>query len=203
MSKFLAFLISSLVFVILLFVIYWTHITYFPVDVVFYSAIFDGILATAISVSILHSCKAFSAITRFEKLLIALIWLLGGYAFAISVPTVIDRSLSFYILEKIDQRGGGIREDAMERVFTDEYMKEHQLVAVRLTEQLESGTIEIEDGCVLLTPQGERLVKLSRWFRTNLLPKQRLLLGEYSDALTDPFRESASKVGYRCSVNDK
>lgn len=201
MNKLSAFIASTFIFISVLFVTYWLHVTYFPVNVVFYAAIFDGVLATGISFLILYFWRVFRSITGFEKLLIVLIWTLGGYAFAISVPTVIDRSLSFYILEKIDQRGGGIREDAMEQVFVEEYMKEHQLVAVRLTEQLESGTIKIENGCVILTPQGERIVTISKWFRANLLPKQRLLLGVYSDALTDPFRDSVISVTYICSKN--
>jgi hypothetical protein len=199
MNKLIAFLASTSIFIIVLFGTYWVHVTYFPVDVVFYATVFDALLATGISVAILHFWMAFRGFNEFEKLLIAVVWLLGGYAFAISVPTVIDRSLSFYILEKLDQRGGGIREDQMERVFVEEYVKEHQLVAVRLTEQLESGTVEIKDGCVLLTPQGERIVKFSRWFRTNLLPKQRLLQGQYSDALTDPFRTSTNIKDYVCN----
>lgn len=198
MNKLSAFIASTFMFISVLFVTYWLHVTFFPVNVVFYAAIFDGVLATGISFLILYFWRVFQSITGFEKLLIVLIWTLGGYAFAISVPTVIDRSLSFYILEKIDQRGGGIREDAMAQVFVEEYMKEHQLVAVRLTEQLESGTIKIENGCVILTPQGERIVTISRWFRANLLPKQRLLLGEYSDALVDPFRASDKRFDYAC-----
>ncbi|WP_216074005.1 hypothetical protein, partial [Acinetobacter baumannii] len=82
----------------------------------------------------------FRDFSRLELIQLAAIWLLGGYVFAISVPTVIDRSLSFYILEKLQQRGGGIREDAFRQVFTEEYVREHHLVEVRLTEQLQSGT---------------------------------------------------------------
>lgn len=201
MNKLISFLTSTLVFIAVLLGTYWVHVNFFPVNVVFYAAIFDVGIATGVSVLILYLWRIFRVLTGFEKLLIILIWLLSGYALAISVPTVIDRSLSFYILEKLNQRGGGIREDAMERVFTEEYLKEHQLVAVRLTEQLESGTIKIENGCVMLTPAGERIVKLSRWFRTNLLPTQRLLLGNYSDALTDPFRNSISTVDYGCSAS--
>lgn len=199
MKKLIAFLASLLLFVLVLFVTYWIHVVYFAVNVVFYAAILDGVIATIICAAILFFAKNRWPFGNFEKLLIGIIWLLGGYAFAISVPTVIDRSLSFYILEKLDQRGGGIREDAMERVFVEEYMKEHHLVAVRLTEQLQSGTIKIKDGCVLLTPKGELIVRFSRAFRTNLLPKKRLLLGQYSDVLTDPFRTSNSSVDYQCS----
>jgi len=83
-------------------------------------------------------------------------------------------------------------------VFTKEYVKEHRLVDVRLTEQLESGTIRIDDGCVRLTARGERLASLSRSFRKHLLPRQRLLMGQYSDDLTDPFRNSKPAADYGC-----
>jgi hypothetical protein len=126
------------------------------------------------------------------------IWLLLGYAFAISIPTVIDRSLSFYILEKLQQRGGGIKINNFEQVFTQEYVKEHRLVDVRLTEQLESGTIEIKNGCVILTVKGSNIASFSQMFRRNFLPKHRLLMGKYSDDLTNPFRHKLSKIDYLC-----
>jgi hypothetical protein len=127
-----------------------------------------------------------------------IIWLLLGYAIAISIPTVIDRSLSFYILEKIQQRGGGIRQDAFERIFTQEYIGEHRLIDVRLTEQLESGTVEIKNGCVFLTSKGYIVASFGRYFRTHWLPRKRLLMGEYSDDLTDPFKNSVSNYEYTC-----
>ena len=112
---------------------------------------------------------------------------------------MIDRSLSFYILEKIQQRGGGIKFDAFEQVFTNEYVKEHRLVDVRLTEQQQSGTIVINAGCVKLTAWGNTLATASRYFRGHFLPKQRLLMGEYTDALTDPFRNSSTQSDYACN----
>jgi len=106
--------------------------------------------------------------------------------------------LSFYILEKIQQRGGGIQQARFKEVFTEEYLPEHRLVDVRLTEQLESGTIRIVDGCVVLTERGHQLATFSRAFRMHLLPKRRLLMGKYSDDLTDPFRSSGASPGYEC-----
>lgn len=190
--------LATCLFVVLLLFIYYLHVRYFRVNVVFYAAIADGIAAAAITGTLIFLVHYFGNLTQFEKMLLIVIWLLGGYAFAISVPTVIDRSLSFYILEKLKQRGGGIKEHAFEQVFTKEYVKEHHLVDVRLTEQLQSGTIIIENGCVKLTAKGEGLVKFSRYFRMNWLPKERLLMGSYTDALTDPFRDSEQNVDYTC-----
>jgi len=88
-------------------------------------------------VIILFKVKLFETFGLFEKFLINCIFLLVGYSIAISIPTVIDRSLSFYILEKINQRGGGIQLERFEEVFTREYVKEHRLEDVRITKQLE------------------------------------------------------------------
>lgn len=197
--KFLHSALWTLLFLFVLGVTYVVHATQLRVDVVFYSALLDALVATVICALALagwvRKRRAFSAL---EACQLVLIWALLGYVFAISVPTVIDRSLSFYILEKLEQRGGGIRADAMASVFVDEYLHEHRLVDVRLTEQMQSGTLVIENGCVLLTDKGRRIAAASRWFRTHLLPKQRLLMGEYSDALTDPFRASAASKDYAC-----
>ena len=196
--KYLKLLIATAVYALLLLVIYVLHVRFVPVNVVFYSAILDAVLATLLAVLLITTVRWFKAFTRFETLQLCCIWLLLGYSFAISVPTVIDRSLSFYILEKLQQRGGGIKLSAFDDVFTKEYVKEHRLVDVRLTEQQQSGTVEIKDGCVKLTDWGQTIATSSRYFRAHFLPKQRLLMGKYSDDLTDPFRNSVERVDYRC-----
>ena len=131
-----------------------------------------------------------------------IIYLLVGYSIALSVPTIIDRSLSFYILEKIDQRGGGVKEASLEKIFKEEYISEHRLIDVRLTEQLESGTIIIENNCVKITNKGKIFVYISSNFRKHLLPKKRLLKNEYTDALIDIFKNSKGVnrevVDYEC-----
>ena len=196
--KILRALLASIVFLSMLLTLYIIHINFFQVDVIFYSALLDGVLATILVSIILFKTRYFGLFNYFEKIQMAMIWLLLGYAFAISVPTVIDRSLSFYILEKLQQRGGGIKVTSFEEVFTKEYVKEHRLVDVRLTEQQTSGTIVIQDGCVKLTKRGQYLASFSRYFRQNFLPRQRLLAGEYTDDLTDPFRHSSSVSDYKC-----
>ena len=196
--KYLKFVVATAVYAILLLVIYVLHVRYVPVNVVFYSAVLDAVLATILAATLIATVRWFKVFTRFETLQLCCIWLLIGYSFAISVPTVIDRSLSFYILEKLQQRGGGIKLDAFEQVFTQEYVKEHRLVDVRLTEQQQSGTVEIKDGCVKLTAWGQTIASSSRYFRAHFLPKQRLLMGKYSDDLTAPFRNSVDRTDYRC-----
>jgi hypothetical protein len=196
--KYLKLLGATALFGLLLLIVYVLHVRYVPVNVVFYSAMFDGVLATGLTLLLLAALRWLRSFSRFEIAQMVCIWLLLGYSFAISVPTVIDRSLSFYILEKLQQRGGGIKLDAFDQVFTQEYVKEHRLMDVRLTEQQQSGTVIIRNGCVVLTDWGQTIATTSRFFRNHFLPKQRLLMGEYSDDLTDPFRNSVKRVDYQC-----
>lgn len=190
---------GTLMFLAVLGAVYVVHARYFLVDVVFYAALADVALASALSGSLLWALSWFRPLGGFEKLQLLSIWLLIGYALAISVPTVIDRSLSFYILEKLDQRGGSIAQDAFPAIIAGEFMREHRVADVRLTEQLESGTITIESGCVVLTEKGRWIAAFSRAFRNHLLPKQRLLMGTYSDDLTDPFRRSDAGFDGSCT----
>lgn len=196
--KYLKFFTLIFVFAIALMAIYVIHSRFFKVDVVFYSAIADGVLAALVTLIVASTIKWFGIFSIFEKLQIFLICLLLGYAFAISVPTVIDRSLSMYILEKLQQRHGGIQLAAFDVVFKEEYMKEHRLVDIRLTEQQQSGTIVIENGCVKLTDWGQFVAKTTTWIRQNLLPKNRLIGDTYSSDLTSPMRNSTERTDYLC-----
>jgi len=190
--------IATAIYLSILVAVHLVHVRLLSVNVVFYAAIADCIVAVIAAGAVLVAGQYFRALGAFEKTQLLLIWILIGYALAISVPTVIDRSLSFYILEKLEQRGGGIRLDRFDEVFTREYLKEHRLVDVRLTEQVESGTVTIADGCVRLTPKGSVIASFSRAYRRNFLPRHRLLMGTYTDDLTDPFRNSAKAPDYLC-----
>ena len=69
---------------------------------------------------------------------------------------------------------------------------------VRLTEQLNSGTVTIADGCIKLTPWGKAIVRFTELYRKTLLPKKREIMGAFTDDLTDPFRHSPAVVSYKC-----
>lgn len=57
-------------YVVSLFVIYYIHVRFFPVNVVFYAAIADGVIATLLTALLLKSFKSFEVFNNFEKLLI-------------------------------------------------------------------------------------------------------------------------------------
>lgn len=174
------------------------HFRFLPVEVVLYDTLLDALLAAVLVSGAAFLLRRRLPLTGLETTLSLMLGCSIAGAYAITVPTVIDRSLSMYILEKLDQRGGAIQKDAFEGIFVNEYMKEHRLVDIRLTEQLASRTIEIRNGCVTLTERGRRIAYLTRLYRTTILPKRRQIMGAYTDDLTDPFRNS-SAADYRCS----
>ena len=91
MSKWLRAFSVSLLYLVVLATIYVVHVRYFRVDVVFYAAIEDALAATALLALLLFAHRAFGVFNAFEKVQLIAIWLLVGYALAISVPTVLDR----------------------------------------------------------------------------------------------------------------
>ena len=78
--------------------IHYVHFRLMQVNVVLFSAVLDGMLATLLTSAIVFASPFFSPIRFSEKILLSIIFMLSGYTLALSIPAVIDRSLSFYIL---------------------------------------------------------------------------------------------------------
>ena len=127
-------------------VVNFVHFQTVPVYVILYACAIDAVIAVPLGFA-LHRrlAGAPSRLTSIERALTGVIAGLGILLYAILGPTVIDRSLSLYIVEKLDQRGGSVAVAAMPEVFVEEYLPEFHVVDVRLTEQVQSGTATIED----------------------------------------------------------
>lgn len=184
---------------VLFLILNFLHSQFLPVRVVLYDALLDAAVAgvlTAIACTLWVQHR--STVSREEMGLSLVVALLLTTLYALSIPTIIDRSLSVYMLEKLAQRGGAIRRDAFDEILKQEFFPEHRLVDIRLTEALNSGTVTVADGCVRLTPRGVMISDFTRFFRTTLLPKKREINGRFTDDLTDPFRKSFAIVPYKC-----
>lgn len=197
-NKFLLLTFSIFLYLFIFICIYLIHINFFKVGVIFYSSLIDSVIALIIFFGLYNTINFFKHITNFESSLIILLLFFIGYSFSISLPTVIDRSLSFYFLEKIRQHDGAINKTAMKQMFIDDYMDEYKLVEMRLTEQLKSGTIELKGNCIVLTKRGYLVTTFSDFFRKNFLANKRLILDSYSDQLTDPLKDSKINNEYLC-----
>lgn len=180
-------------------IVNYIHFQTLPVAVILYACLYDALIAALLVLGPyvwFRLAKGPLIATEFALTGLASFFLVMLYA--VMGPTVIDRSLSIYIVEKIDHRGGTVAEAAMPDIFVKEYLPEFRLVDVRMTEQVTSGTVRIEDGCVVLTSKGRNLSRFANWYRRTLLPQKRVLMGEVTNQLTDPFAGARQLVDTRC-----
>ena len=140
-NKFLIFLLAISFYSFLFSLTYIVHIHFFRVNVIFYASLLDSLIALIFFLIIFLSSAMSKIYNYFELFAISCLLLFLGYSFSITVPTVIDRSLSFYYLEKIRQHDGAISKNSMRDIFTSDFVDEYKVVEMRLTEQLSSGTI--------------------------------------------------------------
>ena len=178
------------------------HMRFIIVDVIFYATLKDLILSFFIVILLYFLVKKKLSLSFSNLILSTLVGLSGGYIFAITIPTVIDRSLSAYILEKFVQRGGEIKQGSLNKIFVDEYIPEFQLMNVRLQEAISSGTLVLDNDCIKITKKGKKIANFTKYYRYNFLPKKRRLLGRVTDELTDPYRSSSYDVDYLCAQID-
>ena len=186
--------------VVVFFVINLIHFNFIEVDVVFFACMIDLVLTLLIVTPLAYwLLSKRKNLTRTEMSLTGLLMSVTLVLYSVLGPTVIDRSLSFYLVEKLRLRGGEIAYDAFPEIFVKEYVPEYRLMDVRLTEQFSSGFAERRGDCVVLTDKGRLLAAFMDFFRRNMLPKKRNLLGEITDKLTRPFDGATQVVDVTCS----
>jgi hypothetical protein len=174
------------------------HSRYLPVHVVLYDAIADAFVAAFATVLCLVIWRRHLTIGKWEAGLALAAVLSLGVNYAVLLPTIVDRSLSIGMLEMLSHRGGGIKREAIEDLMFREFFPRYHVVEVRITEQLNSGTIALDGDCIRLTPRGRTIAGFTNWFRTTMLPKHREILGSFGDGLTDPFRDMPTQPSEDC-----
>jgi hypothetical protein len=200
MLKLVDILATCVAAVVVFFAINLIHFNYFQVDVVFFSCLIDialtGLIVGPAAYWVLSKRKT---LTQTEMSLTGMLIALSLVFYSVMGPTVIDRSLSFYLVEKLRLRGGEIAYNAFPEIFVKEYIPEYRLMDVRLQEQFSSGFAEYRGDCVVLTDKGRFVAGFMDFFRRNMLPKKRNLLGEITDKLTHPFDGAKQVVDTTCS----
>lgn len=83
--------------------------------------------------------------------------------FLVLLPVTVDRSVTVYLLSRVEQEPSGIAPPLLERVFIDGYVRDMHAIDRRIDEQRRSGNISVgTDGKIRLTAQGRRFITLSR-----------------------------------------
>lgn len=82
-------------------------------------------------------------------------FVLLAYAFVITIPSLLDRSISIYVIGTVAEAGtGGIAVEAIQESFLRGYVGGTQTVEKRLNEQLVTGNMMREGDRVVITPRG-------------------------------------------------
>jgi len=103
------------------------------------------------------------------------------YSFHITLPTIIDRSISLFLLSRMEGSGSGVPVDKLQELFLNGYVNNYSAICRRLDEQVLSGNIYFKDNKYYLSENGvyilenlrliARLVKRDSYYITNILPK--------------------------------
>lgn len=92
-------------------------------------------------------------------------------SFLIVFPVTFDRSITMFLLARIERQDGQLDARGLEQVFVRQYLGDLRQIDRRIAEQSLSGTIRVERGRIHITPQGRRLLKGARllggWFRAD------------------------------------
>jgi hypothetical protein len=89
-------------------------------------------------------------------------------SFLIVFPVTFDRSITMFLLARIERQDGQLDPRALEQVYVREYLGDMRQIDRRIAEQTVSGNIRVVDGHIHITPQGRRLLSggrlIGHWF---------------------------------------
>jgi hypothetical protein len=89
---------------------------------------------------------------------------LFNYAFIITIPSLLERSISITLIGAVAQGGAkGVAFDTINRTFLESYLAGDRQIHKRLTEQVTSDDMVDHDGSYSLTPKGRFI------FETNVM----------------------------------
>jgi hypothetical protein len=79
------------------------------------------------------------------------------------IPVTIDRSISVFLLARIEQAGPrGLSVEQARKLFIDDYVVGMDQIGRRFDEQTKSGNIQLHDGRAVVSPQGARFLGFAR-----------------------------------------
>ena len=89
-------------------------------------------------------------------------------SFLIVFPVTFDRSITMFLLARVERDDGRLDSRSLERLYVREYLGDMRQIDRRVAEQSVSGNIRVVDGRIYITAQGRQLLEsgrmIGRWF---------------------------------------
>ncbi len=134
----------------------------YPAPIIYYEGIWIIIIMVAL---VIGSGLLFALLTSNSKTFASYIILgvfvgaTGSYAFHITLPTLLDRSISMFILALLDSSDLTMSE--VQCNFIRQFVIKDKAIEKRVGEQIATGNLRVEDGHLQITDQGRILT--SSW----------------------------------------
>ena len=169
------YLIVTLSYLGLFFTINAIHFYFFNVNVILYTLLFDliiSLLVVVIGLAVINKNFYLN-----KNLLLTILFLIATsqtlviYAFV--VPTAIERSLSVYLLERLESNKGTLSISDFNIIAKNEYFNDMNAVETRINEQIATGSIEVIDDKVIITDKGKSMLRIFSFVKSYLLPDRK------------------------------
>jgi len=132
-------------------------------DILFYRGVMLASVTTLLLIASLAACSAWLSINAATVIGAAATSLSLNLCFLVLVPVTIDRSISVFLLARIEGRSGTLDAQALDALFRREYLGDMAQIDRRVAEQAKSGNIRVgRDGTIVITPQGRIFLRFSR-----------------------------------------
>lgn len=172
----LTYLLSIIIGLFILIFITNIHLLYF-IKIVFYRGVFLSFLSTCI--------LAVAGLLLYKRMRIDLPTLVGAIAtslsfnlcFLVLFPVTVDRSISVFLLARIESNPNGLSEKELTQIFMKEYIINMTQIHRRIEEQNLSGNINIVNDRIYISNQGSNFLKTSRVI-SNLFDTDKRFVGE-------------------------
>lgn len=163
--------ISYILTILLFLIINITHFKMLGAKVILYTCIIDAILACVIQTIVMffickNDSKMVIALTAWSTFLIIMLY-------SILVPTLVDRSLSIYVLRTVSRAEGSVKLADFDGLLQKGYFREMDVTNQRIIEQTASGTIIIKGEDIQLTRKGRLIISLAGIIERYFLPNDR------------------------------
>lgn len=126
----------------------------------FFMGVAYCLAASILSFSISFVIRSFiPEVNKYDCIIIALATFSISLLFFTHVPVTADRSVSIYLLARLDASGKvGLTEGEINQALINDYIIKRQATRKRLIEQAEVGTINSNNGVYTLSEKGRRLL---------------------------------------------
>ena len=131
---------------------------FYPSPIIFYQGIVVNIILLILSLSLLFLVKRDEVVKTLTAISIV-VGFLVSYSFHITIPSLLDRSISLYIIG-LTHESGGENISQYKQDFYSGFINKNGAVEKRVNEQLVSGNIICDNICTL-TEKGESIYKLN------------------------------------------